>query len=121
MAKSSRSSSKKANNQRKAASLYGPVEAARAERLSARLLELAKQPKPEHSNVNIDAQNTDAKTNEAEKSQDDGTTMEVDLVKPTRARIEKKRIDKRRVKKSGIVFKKHSDRQAAKRKKATTT
>lgn len=56
MAKSSRSSTKKFNNQRKAASIFGPAESARAERLSARLLELAKQPKPESSDVKM---NTD--------------------------------------------------------------
>lgn len=54
MARSSRSSAKKANNQRKAAGIFGPVEAARAERLSARLLEIANQPKPESSDVNMD-------------------------------------------------------------------
>ena len=46
MAKSSRASSRKANNQRLKAHVFGPVEAARAERLSAKLLELAAQPKP---------------------------------------------------------------------------
>lgn len=53
MAKSSRSSTKKTNNQRKAASIFGAAETARAERLSARLLELAKQPKPESSDVKM--------------------------------------------------------------------
>lgn len=47
MAKSSRSSATKANNRRKATAVFGPAEEARAERLSAKLLELAKQPKPE--------------------------------------------------------------------------
>lgn len=47
MAKSSRASSRKANNQRLKAKVFGPVEAARAERLSAKLMELASQPKPE--------------------------------------------------------------------------
>jgi hypothetical protein len=56
MAKSSRASSKKANNQRKAANIFGPAEAARAERLSARLLELAKQAKPESSDMNVDGE-----------------------------------------------------------------
>lgn len=53
MARSSRSSVIKANNQRKAAGVFGPVEAARAERLSARLLELARQPKPESSDATM--------------------------------------------------------------------
>lgn len=56
MAKSSRSSTKKANNQRLAANVFGPVEKARAERLSARLQEIANQPKPESSDVNMDGQ-----------------------------------------------------------------
>lgn len=46
MAKSSRASSTKANNQRLKAKVFGPVESARQERLSAKLLELASQPKP---------------------------------------------------------------------------
>ena len=56
MAKSSRSSSKKVNNQRKAAKINGPSEMARAERLSARLLELVKQPKPESSDVKMEGE-----------------------------------------------------------------
>jgi Protein of unknown function (DUF2423) len=47
MAKSSRASSRKANNQRLKKVVFGPVETARAERLSVKLLELASQPKPE--------------------------------------------------------------------------
>ncbi len=47
MAKSARASSRKANNQRLKANVFGPVEAARADRLSAKLLELASQPEPE--------------------------------------------------------------------------
>jgi hypothetical protein len=51
MAKSARASSRKKNNQRKAANIFGPAESVRAERLSAKLLELAKQPKSESSDV----------------------------------------------------------------------
>lgn len=54
MAKSKRSSVRKANNQRLAATVFGPAEAARAERLSAKLLELAKQPKPETSDAKME-------------------------------------------------------------------
>ena len=56
MAKSSRSSTKKENNRRKAAAVFGPAELARDERLSAKLLELARQPKPkpEAPDVNMD-------------------------------------------------------------------
>ena len=53
MAKSSRASSRKANNQRLKANVFGPVEAARAERLSAKLLELAAQPKPKPEEMKI--------------------------------------------------------------------
>lgn len=56
MAKSSRSSTKKENNRRKAASVFGPAEDERAQRLSAKLLELAKAPKPETSDVNMDGE-----------------------------------------------------------------
>ena len=47
MAKSSRASSVKANNQRLKKNVFGPVEDARTARLSAKLLELAAQPKPQ--------------------------------------------------------------------------
>ncbi|KAJ4855405.1 hypothetical protein CI102_14802 [Trichoderma harzianum] len=90
MAKSSRSSSKKFNNQRKAASIFGPAETARQERLSAKLLELAKQAKPEPAEMKIDA-------------------MDVDSKKPNRPFSAKKGINKKR-KKSSIVFPKYSDR-----------
>ena len=56
MAKSSRSSTKKNNNQRKAASIFAPAENARAERLSAKLLELAKSAKPESSDVKMNVE-----------------------------------------------------------------
>ncbi|KAI0195020.1 hypothetical protein F4808DRAFT_331062 [Astrocystis sublimbata] len=47
MAKSSRASSRKANNQRLKANVFGPIEIERNARLSAKLLELAAAPKPE--------------------------------------------------------------------------
>jgi len=46
MAKGARASTKKSNNQKLKSRVFGPVESARTERLSARLLELASQPKP---------------------------------------------------------------------------
>ncbi len=46
MAKSSRASSRKSNNQKLKRNVFGPIEAAREARLSAKLLELAAQPKP---------------------------------------------------------------------------
>lgn len=51
MAKSSRASTTKANNQRLKKNVFGPVEAERTERLSAKLIELAKQPKPEREEI----------------------------------------------------------------------
>jgi len=45
MAKSSRASSRKSNNQKLKKNVFGPIETARAERLSAKLLELASKPK----------------------------------------------------------------------------
>ena len=47
MAKSSRASSVKANNRRLKKNVFGPVEDERTARLSAKLLELAAQPKPQ--------------------------------------------------------------------------
>ncbi|KAH7308224.1 hypothetical protein B0I35DRAFT_483496 [Stachybotrys elegans] len=116
MAKSSRASTRKSNNHRRAVNVYGPAETARAERLSARLLELAKQPKPEPSEMKIDEDEEDESKNEDSKGLD--TSMDVDSAKPSKARTDRKRIDKRKQKKSGIVFSKYSDRLAAKKKKA---
>jgi hypothetical protein len=46
MAKGARSSTKKANNVKLKHRVFGPVETARTERLSAKLMELVSQPKP---------------------------------------------------------------------------
>jgi hypothetical protein len=46
MAKGARASTRKANNSKLKSRVFGPVETARTERLSAKLLELASQPKP---------------------------------------------------------------------------
>jgi len=46
MAKGARASTKKSNNSKLKSRVFGPVEDARTERLSAKLLELASQPKP---------------------------------------------------------------------------
>ncbi|KAM0543563.1 hypothetical protein ACHAPJ_012229 [Fusarium lateritium] len=106
MAKSSRSSTRKANNRRLVQKVFGPAEAARNERLSAKLLEVAKQPKPESSDVNMNTQEEEANDDAKETVQDEETTMDVDSVKkPSSGRIEKKRADKRKQKSSKIVFK----------------
>ncbi|KAF4945206.1 hypothetical protein FSARC_14479 [Fusarium sarcochroum] len=107
MAKSSRSSTRKANNRRLVQKVFGPAEAARNERLSAKLLEVAKQPKPESSDVNMNTQEEESNDDAKEAVQEDEeTTMDVDSVKkPSSGRIEKKRADKRKQKSSKIVFK----------------
>lgn len=78
MAKSSRASSRKANNQRLKAKVFGPVEAARAERLSAKLMELASQPKPERPEASemkivdeVDEANVDEDAPAAKEEGDD--------------------------------------------------
>ncbi|KAL7894188.1 hypothetical protein HDV63DRAFT_390028 [Trichoderma sp. SZMC 28014] len=112
MAKSSRASSKKFNNQRLAANVFGPVEAARQERLSAKLLELARQAKPEPAEMKVD----DADAQDKEEQAADVNSMDVDAKKPSRAAFSKKRITKKRSK-SSITFPKYSDRLAAKKKR----
>ncbi|KAM4062217.1 hypothetical protein HRG_009065 [Hirsutella rhossiliensis] len=118
MAKSSRSSSKKQNNRRKAATVFGPAELARDERLSAKLLDLAKQPKPKASLRDVAMEINDDDANEAEADVDDNV-MEVDSKEPSKASTGKKRVEKRKPKKSSVVFKKYSDRLAAKRRNKT--
>lgn len=58
MAKGARASTKKANNVRLKAGVFGPVESARNERLSAKLLELASQPKPRKEDVVMEVEGT---------------------------------------------------------------
>lgn len=74
MAKSSRSSTRKANNQRLKTNVFGPVEAARQERLSARLLEIARQPKPvperEMEDVEDKGDTEDKTTGDEQKADD---------------------------------------------------
>jgi hypothetical protein len=53
MAKGARASTKKVNNQKLKSRVFGPVETARTERLSAKLLELASQPKPKPAKEDI--------------------------------------------------------------------
>ncbi|KAH8673692.1 hypothetical protein BX600DRAFT_455978 [Xylariales sp. PMI_506] len=112
MAKSSRASTRKTNNQRLKAKVFGPVEAARIERLSSKLLELAAQPKPpkpesEEMKI-IDDEEDNSKVDEVVTNED--AAMDVDTAKPTESnRSHKKRIEKRK-KPSKIVFAKRSDR-----------
>ncbi|GAB0135854.1 hypothetical protein EsDP_00004176 [Epichloe bromicola] len=119
MAKSARSSSKKENHRRLYAKVFSPAEAARNDRLSAKLLELAKQPKPESSDTNMDANIVVSAAAEIDDGHGaDDTAMDIDS-KSTKFRIGKKRVHKRKQKKSGIVFKKYSDRLCAKKKQSS--
>jgi hypothetical protein len=71
MAKGLRSSIKKSNRSKLRARVFGPVEAARNERLSAKLLELAQQPKPERpqkSEMEVDSEGTTLHTGLASKT-----------------------------------------------------
>lgn len=63
MAKSSRASSRKTNNQRLKKNVFAPVEAARAERLSAKLQDLVTQEKPQkEADVNMGASDVNGKS-----------------------------------------------------------
>ncbi|TQV92332.1 hypothetical protein V2A60_007021 [Cordyceps javanica] len=115
MAKSSRSSTRKENNRRLASSVFGPAETARAERLSAKLMELAKQPKPETCDAKMEEE-ADVVQDEAADA-DEATAMDVDKKRTELKRIGRKRIDKRKQKKASIVFPKYSDRVKAKKNK----
>ncbi|KAK7539023.1 hypothetical protein IWX46DRAFT_642848 [Phyllosticta citricarpa] len=70
MAKSSRSSVKKTNNQKLKKNVFGPVENARAQRLSERLLELAQQPRPAKDEMEVEKdqhpESNDARPEETE-------------------------------------------------------
>ncbi|KAI1368509.1 hypothetical protein F5Y08DRAFT_266720 [Xylaria arbuscula] len=125
MAKSSRSSSRKANNQRLKARVFGPAELERNERLSAKLIELAAAPKPEpadSTSMNIVDEDADATgSGDAEK---DGAVvaenaMDVDTAKSattsSKSSTKKGRIEKRR-KTSKIMFPKYGDKAKKKRK-----
>ncbi|RMY53174.1 hypothetical protein D0863_14033 [Hortaea werneckii] len=79
MAKSSRSSRVKKNNQNLKKKLFGPAEIARSERMNAKLLELAKQQK---SQQEMEVEGSDDKDGAANKSEDhdaeDDAEMDVD-------------------------------------------
>ncbi|KAL2271859.1 hypothetical protein VTJ83DRAFT_1230 [Remersonia thermophila] len=102
MAKSKRSTVVKENNRLLRKRVFEPVEAARLERLSAKLMEIAQAPKPER-----DAEMTEAAEKDAAPQTDDAA-MEVDGAKPAGTKSSssssKRKIEKRRRKKSNIVF-----------------
>ncbi|RWA05657.1 hypothetical protein EKO27_g9441 [Xylaria grammica] len=124
MAKSSRASSRKANNQRLKADVFGPVETERNARLSAKLLELATAAKREPSDSEsmniVGADSAATKNGKAETDCAAGeTSMDIDTAKSTAASNKsssrKGRIEKRR-KTSKIVFPKYGDKAKQKRK-----
>ncbi|KAK0753026.1 hypothetical protein B0T18DRAFT_316538 [Schizothecium vesticola] len=115
MAKSARSSQIKANNRRLKKNVFGPIEAARNERLSAKLQELIAQPKPARE-VEVEMEAVDEGIEDvAEKAECE--SMEVDGEKTATAPVSKKRVEKRRRgKKSGIVFPKYGEKRISKKK-----
>ncbi|KAI1429326.1 hypothetical protein F5Y12DRAFT_710232 [Xylaria sp. FL1777] len=126
MAKSSRASTRKANNQRLKSKVFGPVEAERNARLSAKLLELAAAPKPELADsesmniVDVDADATSSKNAEKEGAAVAGeSSMDIDTAKSaatsSKSMSKKGRIEKRR-KTSKIVFPRYGDKTKKKRK-----
>ncbi|CZR58961.1 uncharacterized protein PAC_08853 [Phialocephala subalpina] len=118
MAKGARASTKKANNAKLKSKVFGPVESARVERLSAKLLELASQPKPEPAkeDVAMDAEDPASEDNNAVADADKKETEEMEIGQDhTKATTRSKstgkgRIEKRRSsRKSSIVFPKYKN------------
>ncbi|KAF3770444.1 hypothetical protein M406DRAFT_105371 [Cryphonectria parasitica EP155] len=119
MAKSSRASTVKANNQRLKAKVFGPVEDARQERLSAKLLEIASQPKPVPEREMDDAEDkgeAEQKEGTAAEEKADDTAMDVDTAK-SQTKSKKGKVVKRRGRKSNIVFPKYGDRKTIRKKR----
>ncbi|KAM7223612.1 Protein of unknown function (DUF2423) domain containing protein [Rhypophila decipiens] len=119
MAKSARSSQIKTNNQKLKKNVFGPVEEARTARLSARLLELASQPKAQKDVEMQVVEGEETKTETAEKTEE---AMEVDsgskpASKRKSGRIAKSGIAKRKLRKSAIVFPKYGEKKNMVRKK----
>ncbi|KAK7520939.1 uncharacterized protein IWZ02DRAFT_273437 [Phyllosticta citriasiana] len=110
MAKSSRSSVKKTNNQKLKKNVFGPVENARAQRLSERLLELAQQPRPAKDEMEVE-NNQHPESNDARPEETEAAEMELDdEPKPSSSASSKKkagRVQKKRRGKatSTIAFK----------------
>ncbi|KAI9368005.1 hypothetical protein BJX61DRAFT_251015 [Aspergillus egyptiacus] len=112
MAKSVRASVSKRNKAKLRATVFGPAADARTERLSAKLQELAAQPKPERQQESkmqtegtaIDTHGGDAKPNQAESNEE----MDIDLSLKTGHSRRTACIQKRQRKnRSSIVFKPH--------------
>ncbi|KAI1490641.1 hypothetical protein F5X96DRAFT_635267 [Biscogniauxia mediterranea] len=120
MAKSSRASSVKSNNQRLKAKVFSPVEEERNARLSAKLLELAAQPKPERPAEEMKDVEEGDQADEEKNPDDDNTAMDLDTAKAAAAAVASKRSHKKRMEKkrktSKIVFPRYKDRVTKRRK-----
>ncbi|KIH90700.1 hypothetical protein SPBR_01073 [Sporothrix brasiliensis 5110] len=121
MAKSARASSRKNNNQKLKKNVFGPVESARTERLSAKLMELAAQPAPvkeakEDPNAMEDVADANEEPTPSDQLKEETSAMEVDSGAILKKPLGKKRIEKRRAKKGSIVFPKYKDRTSKRRK-----
>ncbi|KAL2155891.1 hypothetical protein VTH82DRAFT_633 [Thermothelomyces myriococcoides] len=104
MAKSARSRIVKENNRKLKKNVFGPAEAARLERLSAKLIALATAPKPE-KDVEMNEEPTNETKEVATKEEKEDTAMDVEDAKPPSKKLSnKKKVEKRRRKKSSIVF-----------------
>ncbi|PHH52738.1 hypothetical protein CFIMG_008355RA00001 [Ceratocystis fimbriata CBS 114723] len=113
MARSSRSNALKINNRKLKSQVFGPVEDARTQRLSAKLLELAKAPKPV-ADVKMDDAAEDQET-EIKKTSDN---MDVDGKAKSKSSISAGNrgiLKKGKSKKSSIVFRSFKDRTRGKR------
>ncbi|KAL8359843.1 hypothetical protein RB601_007590 [Gaeumannomyces tritici] len=146
MAKSQRASSRKNNNQRLKRNVFGPVEAARTERLSAKLMELAAQPKESkmedvssevavgkyrYKGLNkfqifgeyLHSHSYHAETEDTDKIETvDGDAKSAEMDVDAGAQTVKKqsgKVEKRRSKrtKSSIVFKTYQDKHGSKKRK----
>ncbi|KKY20668.1 hypothetical protein UCDDS831_g04715 [Diplodia seriata] len=98
MAKGSRSSVRKTNNQALKRKVFGPVETARTERLSQKLLELAQQPAPSKNEMEVEKDEPENGAAQAKAPADQAEAMEVDGAKPSMSSLKKKsgRVQKKR-------------------------
>ncbi|PYI10896.1 hypothetical protein BO78DRAFT_360295 [Aspergillus sclerotiicarbonarius CBS 121057] len=108
MAKSVRASVSKRNRAKLRATVFGPAVDARTERLSAKLQELASQPKPnqERTNMELDSTGTNDKVDGNVSNSNEDMDIDQGSAKGGRARTSKSgRIQKRHKKpRSSIVF-----------------
>ncbi|TVY45203.1 hypothetical protein LOCC1_G003514 [Lachnellula occidentalis] len=112
MAKGARASSNKANNVKLKANVFGPVENARTERLSNKLLELASQPKPKPAKAEIDLEGEgtakDANADPATAKQTDDMEIDQGTSRPSTGRIAKK-VRHKSSRTASIVFPKYKN------------